>query len=278
MPDRQIVAAGNKYAFAGFVDSEGFLIGSTPTAPVAASSTNGGMARIVGVKQVGINVPEPESVIVTWDDDAFAEFLFQSVQSRRFLIDVAIQDLTFAGALQDTSVTSLGGVNIGYLDATGRPQYDICAIFQSRAKKETTAAKGVKAWSGVIMPLGQAVVLGRQSFNERTGAVFRFSVTPQQGNHNLWGTTIYDVNNAIMSASMLPFDSDYPITSHRSTGNLTTIPVDYQPYSAATTFVNTERVNNVVSAVSTAGKTVTITTTPTGTAARTVTTYQFSAE
>lgn len=275
MPDRQVVSAGNKYGFLGFLDSEGILTGSTPTAPGEASATNGGMARILGIKRVGINVPEPESVIVTWDDDAFAEFQFGSTQSRRFLIDVAIQDLALMNRLQNMPTNAKAGANLGYLDLPVGAEYDVCAIFQSRAKKQRASDRGSKAWGGTIMPLGQARVLGRQEFNERTGAVYRMSLTPQLSRHHPWGVTIYNNDNVETDATMIPFDSDYPITMHRFTGALATIPVDYTPAGAAYVAVDVERVAQTVNSVS--AKNVVIASTPAA-GSRGVVFYQFSGE
>lgn len=276
MPSRNVVSAGNKAGFGGFCDDEGFLIGKTPTAPTAGTSTNGGMFRVIGIKRATPTTPEPESVIASWDDDTFTEFQFNSIQPRRFLVDVAIEDLDTWGYILNMPVNSLGSMDISYQDRADAPQYNMCFLFQSRAKKERAADAGQKAWSGIFIHNATAAVLGRVEYNERTVAIYRLSITPVMTTHNLWGSTIYDRDSVITPAIYSPFESDYPVTVHRSTGALAIIPVDYQPASAAQTFSLTERVNNTISSVSTSGKTITITPTPGPSGARTETAYQFT--
>lgn len=276
MPSRNVVSAGNKFGFWGFLDAEGFLIGKTRTAPTTGTSTNGGMGRVLGVKQESPTTPEPESVIASWDDDTFTEFLFNSIQPRRFTVDVAIEDLDTWGLIQNTPVLSKGGMDIGYQDIANSPQYDMCFLFQSRAKNERDSDAGVKAWSGIFIHLAQATVLGRVAYQERTVAIYRLSVTPVMSTHHIWGSTIFNSDSVIQPAIYSPFESTHPVTLHRSTGALATIPVDYAPVSAAFSYSLTERVENTISSISAAGKTITITPTPGPSGARTVTAYQFS--
>lgn len=278
MADRQVVGAGNKYGFGGFIDSDGILIGSTPTAPTTGSATNGEMFRVLGIKRAVPTVPEPTTTIVTWDDDAMEEFQFNSIATRRFLIDVAIQDLTTWARLVDESVQAAFSSNSIELDRVSAPEYDTTWFFQSRARQEVVTNQGAKAWQATQVLSASALILGRVQYNEREGAVFRLSVTPHLASHQPTGLTLFDVNNAQMSARYRMYDLDYPVTMHRSTGTLTVIPVKYQPYDAAHAQAVTERVNNPIASVSTAGKTITLTNTPSGSGARTVTIYQFSGE
>lgn len=284
MADRNIVSAGLKYGFIGFLDSFGVLTGKTPTPPINGSSVNGGMARILGIQHAPTTVPTPNTVQVIWDDDAFAEFLFDNTSTRGFLVDVAIQDLTTWAAILDEQVENYAGMNMINLDRSNAPQYDMCAVFQARAKQERASNVGVKAWGGEFVPLLNCVPLGRQDFQGRTGAAYRLYVVPQLTAHNPWGTTLLDVNNAPMSARNRHFDSDYPVTMHAmgGDGTVTAMAVDYQPASVAQSAVASvvsggARSGIPVSSVNTAGKIINLSSAPV-ISSRAVGVYQFVGE
>ena len=75
------IAAGNNFNFLGFIDSRGYLVGSTTSAP-AAGAAGSPMIRVQGAKTAAPAVPEPEVVQVTGDDTLLGEFEFDSIAQR----------------------------------------------------------------------------------------------------------------------------------------------------------------------------------------------------
>lgn len=273
------IAAGNTYAFMGFIDSNGFLVGSATTAP-AAGAAGSPMIRITGIKTASPAVPEPEVVQVTGDDTLLGEFDFDSLTQRSFTIEVAVQDLATEALLLGTNVETLAEIKLGALDVLNPAELNACLIIQSRAKKQDAGAVGQKGWNGVIIPLATVKPLGRDTFAERGPATFRYFVTPQIASNNPWGVTILDANAGTTGLRYRPFTAENPITMHAHTGNgaLQSWTLDYQPVSAVKTSLTVERVAVAVSAVTTTAPyaVTTVATAPIG-GAHIVTVYEFAA-
>lgn len=272
------IAAGNNFAFMGFIDSSNYLIGSAPTAP-ASGAAGSPMIRLTGIKSAAPAVPEPEVVQVTGDDSLLGEFEFDSIAQRAFTVEFAVQDLETEALLLGTNVETLGEIKVGALDILSAPSLNVSLIIQSRAKKQNAGVVGQAGWTGVIIPLATAKPLGRSSFDERGEAVYRYQITPQIASNNPWGITILSANAGTAGLRYRPFTSENPITMHAHTGNgvLQTFNVDYRPVSAAKTTIVSNRSALVTSAVATtAPYSVTTTSTAPISGAAIVTLYEFT--
>lgn len=273
------IASGFAYVQIGFLDSNGFFVGSSTSAP-ASGATGSGMTFVTGVKQASPNSGEPEYVQITGDGKLLGEFDYESLASRGFIIETSISNLTLDATLQGTNVVSFGDGKLGVMDIIDAAEINACLILQSRAKKYDTGSIGQKGWSGIIIPMAIVKPLGRASFEERGAAVYRYSVAPQVSDHTPWGLTILDSNFGTTGARYLPFNFENPITMHAHTGNasLQTWNLDRQPVSAAKTVLYSDRVALTVSSVSTSSPySVTTSASAPITGAHLVTTYEFSA-
>lgn len=229
---RRSASAGNKYSGLGFLNDDGILIGGSPTAP-AAGAAGSGLIRLLGIKQVPLRIPDSQLVQDTGDDDLIAEFDFDSIESRRYIATMAVEDLDLLSALTGVPVESIAGGDWVADDITNAPEYNVCLIHQARAKKQDSTNRGEKAWQGVVVNLATAKYLGRDEFNERAPGVYRLSITPQLASYKPWGQTILD--GALTEASRLyRFRSDFPYWMHAFTGTgaLSTFNLDYKPVSA----------------------------------------------
>jgi hypothetical protein len=273
------IAAGNTYAFMGFIDSNGFMIGSATTAP-AGGAAGSPMIRITGIKTASPTVPEPEVVQVTGDDTLLGEFDFDSLTQRSFTIEVAVQDLATEALLLGTNVETVGEIKLGALDILNAAELNACLIIQSRAKKQDTGSVGQSGWNGVIIPIATVKPLGRDTFAERGPAVFRYFVTPQLAGNNPWGVTILDANAGTTGLRYRPFTAENPITMHAHTGNgsLQSWTLDYAPISVAKTGLFGGRNVIAVSSVTTSAPyaVTTVATAPIG-GRPLITVYEFSA-
>lgn len=255
----KILSGGNKYAFGGFLDEFGFLKGGTPTAP-SAGATGSPMFQIVGIQTAAPTVPERETIPVLGDDELLGEIPITSITSRRFTIEMAVQDLTVEGYMQDTNVETFGEVLMGVLDSLNEAELDMCYLLQSRALKQDSGVQGKKAWGGIIVPLATGTPLGRRTFGSREAAAYAIDVTPQIAGYNPFGLTILDSNAGTTGLRYRPFHSDYPVIMERwtGTGALSTFTLSKTPVSAAKVFVAVERVAATVSSVSTATPSMTL--------------------
>ena len=114
---------------------------------------------------------------------------------------------------------------------------DIAVIIQSKSKKKDAGVDGAKSWAGYILPLCNAVPLGRETFEGRTAANDRFKVTAQVADKKPWGVTILEADLGTDGGPILRFTSEYPITGHRHTGDAATLiyNLGYTPVSQAKT-------------------------------------------
>lgn len=245
-------AAGNRYNQIIFLGSDGFPTGKTFSRPAAGTSTNGGMLRLYGAKQATPTIPTPSPVVVTAEDGYTRhEYNFPSDASRGFEIQLAEQDLMTAMRVQDMPLKSYAGGKVGYGDIQDVLLPPVAAIFQSWAIDSTT---GIKKWAGDFIASGTLAYLDRDSFNERTGAIFRYYLTPQPSAYEPWGYTIFDNNGTAKPSTYLPFqDFLYPVTMHAYTGNAiaTVFPTDYQPVNVASSMAVTERIDQPITSVQT---------------------------
>lgn len=258
-------AAGLQQSWMGFLDANGFLLGSDTSAP-AAGATGSGMLRILGVKSANATVPERERTQSTSEDGELVyDFDFPSPNSRAFIIETALQDLAMEAKLIGKPVEAIAGGLMGYEDITNAPEYDTCIIIQSRSKKADSGVNGQKGWSGKYYPLATVQALGRSGYDERGAAVYRLSVTPQLAAKNNWGVTFRDANGVDFFARARPYSFSQPIYLHRYVGNgvLTTFNLDYAPIDVASISVySSVGAALTVASVSASGKTFTLNSAP----------------
>lgn len=270
------IAAGAAYAQIGFLDSNGFLIGSNVTAP-SQGATGSGMYFVKGIKSAPMGNTTTNKVQITGDGGLIGEFTFPSLDSRSFIIEIAVQDLEMEAKLLGTTVETLGEIKLGALDVEDPAERNCCLLLQGRAKKQDSGVIGQTGWTGALFPLCTVFPLGRDSFNERDGAVFRYEVTPQTASNDPWGIS-YIGGTVGKNLRQRPLNTEYPVTlhAHIGTGALSTFTLDKQPISASKTSVISNRVKQTTSSVSTSSPySVTISGTPIG-GANLITVYEFA--
>lgn len=244
--------AGNANAWLGFIDSNGFMVGSTTSAP-AQTAAGSGMIALTGIKEAAPTVPEQEVVQSTGDDTVIAEFDFSNTTSRSFVAEFAVGNLDLDALLQGTLVETVGEAKMTGLDVLNPAELNVCVIIQSRAKKQDAGVVGQKGWSGIIIPIASAKPLGRGGFSERSPGSFRLQITPQTAGNHPWGVTIAEANAGTTGQKFTEFDSEYPLTMHAHTGNgaLQTFTLDKKPISPAKTAILSNRNSIATASVST---------------------------
>lgn len=234
MPFRAI-GAGARDNFIGFYNDQGQFIGGTTTAPTAGNAS--GMRELLGIKSVPLGVPETDQVIIDGDDISLGEFEFDSIATRRYIVDVAIDDLQLEAYLLDTLLETIAGGTWGARDTIDAPDFNCVLLHQGRAKKYDANNRGQKAWGSILFPLCTARWLGPVALNSREARAFRLSVTPQLASHNTWGVTLSNSNAGTTGLRQRPVYSDYPyhIQAFRGNNVITAIPLDFEPFAAANT-------------------------------------------
>lgn len=224
-------AAGDRFNFMWFLDSDGFPIGKTKTRPVAGGSVNGGPIRLQMPKSATPTARlQPNITVVTGEDGSIQHrYPFDPDNTQLTTITLAAQDLATAGLVQNMPVQSFAGGRYSYLGIANVQIPDVALLFQSRSIR---VSDGAQLWSGLLHMRASLTYQGRDGFNERGGANYTYSFTPQPTGYEPWGYTIFDSDGVAKQADTIPFDNfPYPVTIQAFTGDGSTVTfgLDYQP-------------------------------------------------
>lgn len=257
MARRKLIAAGNRFTYGGFIDDNGFFVGSSPTAP--ANGASSGAFQIEGIKEASPTIPDSDVVPVTGDDVLLGEFDFDPIANRRYIMTYAVENLDILAAIMGVNVVNIAGADSVMLDVDEMPEYNLRFIHQSRAKAQDTGVKGQAAWDVLVVNLAAARPLGRQSFSERTAAAFRMSVTPQLASYRIGGVTIATATEGVLAARYQKFQSQYPFYLQAYTGDGTANPITLlkTPVSTSDIAIFANRVNVGIASINTSTPSVT---------------------
>lgn len=207
--DRDI-SAGTQNAWLCFLDNENFAIGNTPDAMTPGEIRPS--YQFIGIQQMPSGIPEGEVVPVEGDDTVLGNFLFGSNAPRQFLINMGQDDQTLNARLQGTKVTNEGRTTMGLIDPAHPVYPTVAVLVQGRAIIRTPGQLGQSAWMGHLYPVCQIQPLGRETFQGRTAASYRYLATAQEASHRPWGVTISETADGDTGAYAYKMDSYNPLT------------------------------------------------------------------
>lgn len=214
---KQLIAAGFERLDFHILDSAGIAAGTTGTITSGATGSAGG--RFKGVQTAEIKVGEPDNVNIPGDDSNQGSFVFGPAEIPSFDIIVGVMDLSIEAAFQSTTVFDEGSFSWGVLDP-GSPSYaDVALLGVSRAKSKVSSNDGVSHFQMIAVPKCQIIPLGRDSYQGRTGAGFRFRVLPTRADAYPWGLTLKDSVQGTQNGVIFPFTAPNRTTFHRWTGD-----------------------------------------------------------
>lgn len=243
------IGAGFRYLWYGVVDSSGYFIGSTTTAPAAGNATGSAMLRLDGARTLPVNIPEPDIVVVSGDDEPMVTFEFDPESLPSGIFEMAQRNNTFEALVQGTLVETVGDLEISVEDPKDRSSQTMCYLLSRRAKSWLTGSKGVKKWESVFIPRATTKPLFA-TVEQRTFTPYQYGIYLSRSDRSGWSTI--NINNlGTTAAPLMVIDSDNPLMPlARYTGNNAqqnfTLP--YAPVSGAKTYVY---VNDVLQTVTT---------------------------
>lgn len=237
------ISAGTTQAYFGFVDSLGFLLGETTTAPT--NGTLQAMLRLLGIQSAAAGLPESEDVNIPGDDETLGTITFAPDETPAFVANFGANDLDFNARIQQTAVETIGGMDFGVLQPNDPGAPNGTLILQGKAVDKDAGTAGQAMWTGQIFPLVTASPLGRESFEGRAAGVYRVKFTAQKASKKPWGVTIADGDLGTDGASVIEFGLDHPLLMDRITGDGSTTEFTLTKALAATdhlaAFVNTQQ-------------------------------------
>lgn len=231
----QTTAAGDRFNQMVFNDpNDGYPIGGTASGASAGSSS--GALFFDGAKSANRTTPDPENTIVTGDDGELAhEYEWSSTQSRRFTIELSLEDLERAGLIQNMPAPLWLSGRYSHVDVSNVYVPNMMAILQRRSKR---LADGGGVWSGVVILNATVRYLGDAGFTERGAALFRYSLTPQSSGYNHLGATIFDNNSQQKYSRVVPFQgltNPLTVVAIKGNGVATQFSLDKPPVDVART-------------------------------------------
>lgn len=228
-------AAGARWFFLWFLDSDGLAIGKTRTRPVAGGSVNGGPLRWQMPKSATpIARPAPQVTLATGEDGSVQHrYIFDSDNTQVTTVTLAADELALAGVVQNMPVKTYAGGRFGYAGIANVQLPDVGIIHQS---KQIRVSDGAGLWGGAMILRASLTYRGQDGFNERGAANYTYDYTAQPSAYDFGGITILDSDGTQKQADVMPFENlPYPITVQAFTGDGAedTFGLDYQPVDAA---------------------------------------------
>ena len=209
---RSNIAAGTQQGYFGLWNNSGLFSGSVLSLPQGAAGSS--MTKLTGLKRANPGVAEPEALDIQGDDTVLGSIEFGPNETPSFIIETAVFNLDNQALLQGTLVEVLDDILLGAGQPENAVYPDTCIILQGKSKKFDSGVKGIKAWSGDIIPVASLIPLLREAYEERTAGVDRFKATAQVASKKPWQVTIADADLGTTGLTRLPFTSDNPICMH----------------------------------------------------------------
>lgn len=217
-----------KYIAAGFdrlefhlLDSAGYAAGSS------GSVTPGGVGapgtRILAVKTMDIQIPEPEDTDITGDDIYQGGFVWPPGAGPAFTIEMAVNNLTNDAGFQGTLTENLGDITLGVEQPVDMTFPDVALLAVSRARSKEAGSDGVSGFAGVIIPKTNVTPLGRAGFNERGEAVWRYRVKASTSDADPWGKTYTNATQGTSGVVVRPWTAENRVTMHSFVGDGSTV-------------------------------------------------------
>lgn len=216
---KKVVAAGAASVYYGAVDSTGYLIGSTATAPEAGNQTGSAMIQLEGVKNFPFSPNAPERMNITGDDGAIAQFLWNPIELPQGDTTFAVSDQTFAALAMSTASHAIGGYQFLGIQPASVTYQDLCFLVTSQAKSRTTGSVGSSLFYSYLVMKANAFYQGRDAFAERGEAAFVYNIIANKADRYPTGLAFTDSDNGDTEFVVLEMTSAYRPMFQRWTGN-----------------------------------------------------------
>jgi len=216
---KKAFAAGAASVYYGAVDSSGYLIGGTATAPDAGNANGSAMLQLEGVKNFPFSPNAPERMNITGDDGAIGQFLWNPIELPTGDTTFAVSDMTFAALAMNTLVHTVGGYEFLGIQPASVTYQDLCFLVTSQAKSRTSGSVGSSIFHNYLIMKANAYYQGRDVFAERGEAAWVYNLIANKADRYPWGLAFSDASNGDVEFVVMEFTSAYRPIIQRWTGN-----------------------------------------------------------
>lgn len=229
-----IIGHGARYLFYGAIDSAGYLIGNTTTAPTAGNQDGSRMNRIAGLRSLPSQAGEAEVFQPDGDDGVLTSFIYNANSLPSGQIGVGVRNQAFTALCGNTKKRTIGGMTFTTRQADATPP-DLVILAMRQAQDFPTPTQ---KWEGVLM-MCQMTDLG-SDFAQRANVEYAFSYNAKKTNILPWGESVDGTNWGTSTAPLFDFQSTHPVVLYRFTGDNseTTFNFDLDIQGVEAVFVN----------------------------------------
>lgn len=227
----EFIAAGHNRCYVGVLDSAGYLVGTSKTAPVEGNAAGSGMIHLVGFQTAALAINEPERVNVPGDDGVLGQFEFEATEYPAFVMEFGQRNMVFEALANGTAVFDDGDIQMVAMQPRGRTRPDLCMIFQRQAKSRASGTVGTGMFNGTLLSKVTVQPLGSSNYQGRQAAVWRYSVTINPFDRFPWGLAFAPTNVDADDAGFVDLSTLDLLAMHRWTGDGTedTFNLTYTP-------------------------------------------------
>jgi len=216
-------AVGN-YAeglYYGVVDSSGYLVGSTATAPVGGVVTGSAMAQLMGLQDFPFTANDPDMPSQRGDAGALARFINRSTELPGATLTMGAFDYTFAALCQALEVDDSGGGEF----LSGNPYTvtyaDLCLLMVAQAKSLETASSGSGLWEARMIHKVNMFPKLRTTFNDNALPSYEYNMVANYASRLPWGRAFTSGGDGDTSFVYTDFTWPYRPIVQRWTGDNT---------------------------------------------------------
>lgn len=193
----------------GLVNTSGLVYGTTLVGPTAGAIAGQPMLRLRGARTLPVQIPEPERVPVTGDNEILASFQFPGGELPAGILELAVNDMDFNAIAQGTKVRTLGDYALGSLAPNGNVYPTICLSLMRQTSKQDSGETGLPGWEGKWIPRCTITPLDAET-TERAFSPYRYAININPSDRSMLGYTFTEGIDGVTSMAMMDFEGDYP--------------------------------------------------------------------
>jgi hypothetical protein len=218
-------AVGN-YAeglYYGVVDSSGYLVGATATAPVAGVVGGSAMAQLKGLQDFPFTANDPDMPSQRGDAGALARFINRSTELPGATLTMGAFDYGFAALCQALEVDDSGGGEFLGGNPYTVTYADLCLLVVSQAKSLETASAGSGMFEARMIHRVNMFPKLRTTFNDNALPSYEYNMVANYASRFPWGRPFTAADDGDTSFVYTDFTWPYRPIVQRWTGDNATV-------------------------------------------------------
>lgn len=206
---KTVASAGLEETLYNALDSAGYSIGSTGTAPVAGDQDGVPSGKLADPKDFPFQPATSETEDITGGDGHVTSFQFKPITSPQAQLSYAVSDMDFAAMVMGVKVHTLGGGEFLMIQPDDITYVNTCWITVSRAESRESGSLGVAHWAGKIILNTEVYSLDTDSLTERTGVSYLYQITSKSADRYPYGLAFSVANNGDTAGKAVSYTWPY---------------------------------------------------------------------